>query len=453
VTNIFDTYGEAFQFNVVQAVINSPQFFRAIKDYLKPDFFTGEHAQGLYQIIVDFYNENHVVPRYDTIEYLIRSRYHKDEWTRDVILKYLYILQKKPVFKDEDYVKTKTVNFCKRQAAIDAVDKSLKLIEVYGTNIEIEPDFTEIFNLFKSVLDINVDSIDSDIMENIMEFYQQDNIRKNVRSSGWRFYDYLLDGGAGAGDVITIAGASGVGKTTACINIGSNAFMRGETVFHATFENAKAYNARRYQSCITGIPIRNLFERKAEIQPIINKYTGHLHVKEYQMGKFTVNALETYHNRLLDEGIKPDIIIVDSPLHLKSTVRQTEKRDQIGDTWKEIKGWAQSIETPIFVTAQLNRHAFGEKTNGGETMGDSIDIYRDSDAVLTIGRDVKDSLEGVAYFHNAKSRFGPDKQEWKVNWDNSTCKITEDIASTESMMQQLLKQEASGSNRLDKEKT
>lgn len=446
--NILEAYGDEFQLSIIQAIVKNPQFFRSVREYLKPEYFTGEYAQAMYGCIVDFYTENKMVPQYDTLEYLIKSRFNKNEFTRDVTLQYLFKIKNKSVFKDEDYICQKTIDFCKRQAAIEAAEDSIKIIKLHEDDDELEPDYREVYDKWKNVLDIRLDTLEPDIVSCFDDFYDEENIRKNVRPIGMEFLDYLLDGGAGAGDLITIAAASGVGKTTACINVGSNGFVMGENVLHFTFENSRRWVARRYHSCITDVAIRKLYVEKDLVRERLLQYNGKIFIHELQAMKFTFDAIESYHNQLVDEGLKPDRIIIDSPLLLKPSSKLKERKDIYSETWKQCKGWAQSIETPVFVTAQLNRYAFGEKTNGGETMGDSIDIYRDSDVVLTIGRDDKDAFNGVANFYNAKSRFGRDKQEWVVKWDANTCKITEDPNSTAPQKSQLIAMEAGSSNAL-----
>ena len=60
------------------------------------------------------------------------------------------------------------------------------------------------------------------------------------------------------------------------VHLGAQAILEGKTVLHYTLELADTTIASRYDSCITGVPLRDLFSFKEQIYESVQDLEGKL---------------------------------------------------------------------------------------------------------------------------------------------------------------------------------
>ncbi len=437
-SNRLSIYGESFQHFLIKAIVEDPSFFRSIREHLTPSLVPSEHVSKIYETICNFYERYNFVPSYEELEGELRKKLLNSRGELDLCLRTVYQIQFENL-KNPTYVKDKTIEFCRYQAFEKAVKDSVERLEDLRDNPEKPAEFNEQIKNFSDVEMITLDKIDSDIIEHMDEFYNTPS-RSGQVATGWKLYDFLLDGGPADTEVHTIAAYTGVGKTTGCINIGAEAFIRGKKVLHYTFENPQRYIAHRYHSRLTRIQTKNLYFRRDEVKIRLDKIKangGFLHVKEYPMTRHSVTSLEAYYAKLLDQGIEPDIIIIDSPMHLKPTTRMNSERENTSIVWKDVKSFMQVVKKPCIVTAQLNREAWGQDAAGTQNVASSLDIARDSDSFTTIMRTKDDRLAGQARFNVSKSRFGEDEIIFPMRWHGPIGLIEDDKEAIEKKLDEL----------------
>jgi replicative DNA helicase len=436
-----DIYGESFQLFLIKAIIEDASFYRSIRDYLKSSFISIEYIKTIYESIEKHFEKYACVPTYNNIESIIKTNLANQIYERDVCLKSISYIKDDSTFKDEAFIKEKTIAFCKTQAVLSATEKSIEKVEYYNSHPEKDPDFSDIIEQWNAVNKIEIDRVDDDIIENFEEYFKEEKTRRFVVPSGWPLYDYLLNGGFAAGEVHTIAAYLGSGKSTSCVNVGAEAFIQGKKVLHFAFENPVVDT---YYGRISRVPIRSVHNYKdlvkKRLNEVQNKNGGKLYMKHYPMIRHSVATLESYCERLKDEkNIIPDLIIVDSPLHLLPSLKRDSERESVGIIWKDMKAFAQMINRPVVVTAQLNRDAklSQKEVVGSENLATSIDIGRDSDSVLTITRSDEEKMAGIGNFFLTKNRFGDDSVKWKMLFKGSFGLIEEDTNNTNPLLSQL----------------
>jgi hypothetical protein len=69
--------------------------------------------------------------------------------------------------------------------------------------------------------------------------------------------------------------------------------------------------AKRFDACITKIPLQDLAENKDEVYEGIKDVQGKLIVKQYPAKQASVETLRAHLSRLRTSGFEPDLIIVD----------------------------------------------------------------------------------------------------------------------------------------------
>ena len=115
-------------------------------------------------------------------------------------------------------------------------------------------------------------------------------------------------------------------KYAAAVKKIREAVKAGKTVVHYTLELADTTIGSRYDSCITGVPLSDLFSFKEMIYDTLQEIEGSLIVKEYPTKTASSQTIRNHLDKLKQRDIKPDMIIVDYGDLLKATTVYKEKR-------------------------------------------------------------------------------------------------------------------------------
>ena len=149
--------------------------------------------------------------------------------------------------------------------------------------------------------------------------------------------DEITGGGGGRGEIGVVIAPTGVGKSMVLVHLGAEAVKAGMTVVHYTLELKDTVIASRYDSCITGIPLNELMDRKEEIREYLRDIDGTLIVKEYPTKTATTNTIRAHLQKLKQQDIVPDMIIVDYADLLKTLSTRSEKREELESIYEELR--------------------------------------------------------------------------------------------------------------------
>lgn len=420
-------YGDSFQLGIIKAIVESPVFYSSIREHLTPEYLTINAAKIPYELITAYHRQYKIVPDFSTLEILIKEKLANKEYERDVILVELYKLRMEKVFRNEVFIKEKTLEFCRKQALHKAISNAQDLLNLCDKDPSAQFDIN-VLSQFTKIKEISLDPIDSSVLNNVDQILAGE-IRKNVTSTGHKMFDYVLGGGVASGELHTLAAYTNVGKTLFMRDIGANILAQSKTVLHITTEDSADKVKNGYLSRLTGIPIKKLRLMSGEVKKRMEKYQDkgmELHVKGYPMNAHTVDKLESYIIKLRDNGVKIDVMIIDSPLHLLSYNKGDNDRTKIGNVWKSCRGMMQQYEIAGLATAQLNRGSANRHGNGTEDIGEAIAISQDSDSLTTINRKNSDLLTKTAQLRSAKTREATPGETWTVYIEAEISKIRED---------------------------
>ena len=116
----------------------------------------------------------------------------------------------------------------------------------------------------------------------LKDFEQRFQIKaRNPITTGWKEIDTLCKDGLGKGELGVVIAPTGAGKSMVLVHLGAMAVKAGKTVVHYTLELADTTIGSRYDSCITGVPLNDLFSFKEMIYDTLQEIEGSLIVKEY----------------------------------------------------------------------------------------------------------------------------------------------------------------------------
>ena len=120
-------YGSAFQNKVLSILMKDRAFLQQVHDIIDPKYFSSESAQWLAKTTLTYFNQYKSPP---TLEVL---KVETDKIDID-ILKTTVIENIREVLKyaeaeDSEYIKDKTLDFCKNQKLKAAILKSVELLK------------------------------------------------------------------------------------------------------------------------------------------------------------------------------------------------------------------------------------------------------------------------------------------------------------------------------------
>ena len=83
---------------------------------------------------------------------------------------------------------------------------------------------------------------------------------------------------------------------------------QGKTVVYYTLELKDTVVGGRFDSNLSGIPLRDLKERKEEVLSCVEDLEGTLIIKEYPTKSASVQTIKNHIEKLKKRGSQPDMI-------------------------------------------------------------------------------------------------------------------------------------------------
>lgn len=391
-----DSYGPQFQNKIISSLLSNRQFITNIHDILDVDYFSSPAHQWIIKEILEYYRKYHTNPSLDVLK--IELKKVENDILQVSIkekLKEAYIASE----EDIQYVQEEFTNFCRNQQLKKALLKSVDLLN--------GGDFEGIRRIVDNALKAGQEkNIGHEYEKDIEERYREEN--RNPIPTPWPIFNQLLQGGLGEGDFGLIFGNPGGGKSWTLVGIGGEAVRMGYTVVHYTLELSEGYVGKRYDAFFTKIEANEISQHKQAVEAVVPDLPGRLIIKDYPPKRASIYTIEAHIQQLKDQGIDPDLIIIDYADLLRSTDRTKEKKDEIDLIYMDIKGLAKSLHKPIWSVSQVNREGAKEDVIEGTHVQGSYDKTFITDFCASLSRKKEDKVNGTGRFHIMKNRYGND---------------------------------------------
>ena len=408
-------YGHAFQIKALSILITDRDFLQQIADIVSPDYFDNDAGKWIMTKTLKYFNEYKSVPTMEVFKVEVEkiNQELQSVAVKD-LLKQAYKASKS---LDLDYVKDTFLDFCKNQTLKNALMKSVDLLEL--------GDYDDIRNLIDRALKAGTErDIGHEYMTELEDRFREE--ARNTVATPWPLINNLLSGGLGQGDLGMIAGGPGGGKSWALVAIGATAVKLGYTVIHYTLELSEKYVGRRYDACLTEIPVGEITLHKEKVKKTIEELRGGLYIREYPAGQATVNTIHAHLEKCVQQDIKPDLIIIDYADLLTSNASK-EKRDKLDDIYTNLRGLATELKLPIWTASQVNRSGAREDIIQGDRMAESYSKMMITDFAMSLSRNAEDKEGGTGRWHIMKNRYGADGITYDSVMDTAIGKIAINI--------------------------
>lgn len=432
----FSKFGKSFQEKVFQSMLTDTAWSAQMIEVVNPDYFDLKYLSYLCGKYFSYYTKYKTFPTLTILITIIKEDLSKskDAVLRDQIIEYLHRMKTNPDMGDLQYVKDKSLEFCKRQAFREALEQSVELIQT--------EKYESVMNIMKNAISVGMpNSTGHNFFEDAEARFVQ--INRQVCPTGLDRIDApdILRGGLGRGELGVVAANTGVGKSHFLVAMGCAAMLAGKNVIHYTFELSEHETGKRYDSNLCDIPSNEIIERKLEV---LDKYKkmelGSLIIKEYPTGSASVMTLRNHIEKLTLKGFKPSLVTVDYADVMKSSRAYDSLRHELKLIYTELRNLAVELNIPIWTASQANKDSSKSDVVGLENLGESYGKAQVADVVLSISRKPMEKSTGGGRIFVAKNRAGRDGLLFPINIDTAKSKF-EILDETEMSLNEVVSQD------------
>jgi len=413
----FQRFGKAFQEKFCHLMLSDRPFCDQISEVLNTEFLDYEYLRVFTKILLDHRTKYKVHPSYEIMESRIRTECNNyTKALKEQLLKFYVSVKTIDRIENAPYIKDSSIDFCRKQILKGAMMKSVKLIK--------SSSFDEISKVIEEALKLGTDNnFGHDFIKDFEERYTI--TARDPVSTGFERVDEICKGGLGKSELGVVIAPTGAGKSMVLVHLGAAALKAGKTVVHYTMELQDTVVGNRYDSCISGVPLSDLFSSKNQVLLSIKDVPGQLIIKEYPTKSASTETLKQHIERLKKKGIDPDMIIVDYADLLRPTRTSAEKRYDLESTYEEMRAIAQIYKCPVWTASQTNRSGLNAEVITMEAISEAFNKCFVADFICSLSRTVQDKQANKGRIFVAKNRNGPDGLIFPVfvDWSNVNIKV------------------------------
>jgi replicative DNA helicase len=434
----FTEFGSHFQDKLVYAIILDKQFAEQILEVLDITFFDNKYLRDTIQVISNHYTKYKKVPAISSIESSITEI--SDNISRDQAKLFIQTLKENiniGKIEDLDFVKDKSLDFCKKQNLKKALFKAADMLK---------------YSKFDEIIDVIKKSISLGTSRDIGIVYSTDLDKRYDKSSNkiiatpWYQVDKIMNGGFSSRELHVIMAPVTRGKSHILAQIGVEAAKNGFNVVHYTLELSDKKTALRYDSCISKIPFDDLLEFKEIVKEKIgNLVKGNIIIKEFSTKTASSQTIRNHISKVRMRGLEPDIIIVDYADLMKPVTSVDAKRFDLESVYEDLRGIAGDFDVPVITATQSQRGAAEEDYISLESIGEAYLKAAVADTVISFSRKLEDMALGTGKFFFAKNRSGVSGLVLNVSIDTTISTIT--VLDEEASLPDVKKQQSSQQNK------
>ena len=404
-TPTFGTYGKSFQEKIMQALLTDWKFAEQMTEVFNSSYFELKYLQFLADRYFSYSKKYKDFPTLQLLVTIIREdlKVGTDVILRDQIIDYLQRMKSNPDAGDLQFVREKSLDFCRKQALKAALENAVDQMQADKYESIVE-------SIKKAVQVGTAPSVGHDFFNEMDARFTL--LKRDTIPTGMPELDKkeLLNGGSGKGELLCVVGGSGSGKSHFLIMLGANALRYGKNVLHYTFELSETSVGIRYDSNLCDIDSNEVMDRKEEVKKFYenSKGLGRLFIKEYPTNTASVFTIRSHIERLDLKGFKPDIIIIDYADIMRSTRQFDSLRHELKLVYEELRGMAMEYKIPIWTASQSNKEGANAEIIDMTNMSEAYGKAMICDFIISVSRRSHEKASGWGRLYVAKNRAGRD---------------------------------------------
>lgn len=426
--------GPDFQYKLVKCFMEEPGYFASIYSVIEQNAFTESLLKRYVGTLKDYYSERGIVPSYETMSIMLKQKARMEneveEW--DELTKNLKELSP----EGTSVIEESATKFFKQQNMIKVANDILKKTQDGDTD-----HYEECLKMMEDAVHVGNEDDNGfnpyDVVDEVMREGSEVPIPTGIKE-----LDETLNGGLFKGHIGLVLGPSGFGKTTFSTAVASYASTfrcdlnnnNGWKTLQFCFEDDVKSIAKKHFSRITQIEAKDLTKHNTidEARLLIDTYEEkelfreNLIIKKYKTGTKSVDDLKLYIKQLINNGFRPDLIILDyfECLKLIRKDRNETKWDLQESAMRQLEVLAEEFNVALWIMTQGNKDSFAAEIVKMEQAGGSITKVQIGHVIISIARSLDDIDNNRALIAMLKNRQGKSGTKYKVMFYNGTSTIT-----------------------------
>lgn len=414
------SFDQDFQEQLAAHYMRDNHFIAQAGDLVEPDYFDNETLAALIAVQKDYIAKYGVVCELKTfVQIMQRQIASKRIKIADMNeAKRLLGVVHKHSLKDRQYVIDTIVEFARHKALENSVMTMADALETQ--------DQTKIDKALQAVdeaagVGANEEDPGMDFVSSADARRQTRQDRKNGKLSnggittGCKELDGFLSphGGWGRKELSILMGPPKAGKTAALMTFSVNAAKKGLNVLYVSCEVSADILGDRMDSNISGVPLRELDRREAEVETGVSKWNatpnlGTLMIKAYPIRTLKVSELRRQLNKYKAQGITFDMVVVDYGDILAPEMRESDKRHELAKIFQDLRALATVYNCAVLTATQTNKEGTrkaARNVTDGTDVAEDYEKVRTADALITINQSPEDKEEGevILYFSEMRN--------------------------------------------------
>ena len=237
---------------------------------------------------------------------------------------------------------------------------------------------------------------------------------------------------------------------------------RGFKVLQIVFEDRIKQIQRKHIGRICGIEAKDLSKPDiiAQVREQLDKYEEkemlkeNLRIVRFPSGEITASFIRRYLKKLINNGFKPDLVIIDyfeclAHVNEQHTSNEYEKE---GKTMRKLESIAAEFDIALWIPTQGVRDSVNMELVTMDKAGGSFKKIQIAHIVVSIARTIEDIEQNKATIALLKNRAGKSGKVFNnVEFNNGTCKISTDNVDEFESMQAYNENAQAQKNNLQKE--
>ena len=348
-------YGTSFQSKIITSLLLDNKFTKQIVDILEVSYFDTDSTKYLIKNIKEYFEKYKTPPTMESIKVIIDEV--DNPTLKTTIVDSLRNAWSYRESTDLEFVKEKTLEFCKNQVVKGAIMDSVELLE--------SQRYDEIKGLIDKAMTAGMER---DIgHEYITGFDERMNQQaRECLPTGWDSVNDLMDGGLAGGELGVVVAPAGIGKSWVLSSMGAYALSQGLNVVHYTFELTETAVGLRYDSNLCNIPSNEVQDNKDRV---LSKYKdqdlGRLIIKEYPTGTATVQTIRNHIEKLKLKEFMPSLIVIDYADIMRSSRQYDSLRHELKLIYEELRNLAMKRPKQLKRKRQKNVSTNEMRAPGG----------------------------------------------------------------------------------------
>lgn len=410
----FSKFGQSFQLSTLSLLIQDKTFANKIKLILKPEYFDNKYNQFLCQAILEFIDNYHCQPDFETLKTIIETQI-----TTGTKLYLLALESIKNVELDKrEFIETEVSKFCFTRHALNSLEEEKTNILSGKFDKAREVAFNKYKPLASSVSEV-------DLKKDFRKIFNTE--VRNPIPTPLPSMNLVSKGGPGAGDLCIIVAQSNFGKSMYLIATAKHAAALGKKVLYISLETDNIQLLQRVIANISGLSQDLLTEHPELVEKRIQAMVGDIKFVELKSLQARVDVIQSLIEEKKSEGFFPDLIVVDglNQLKLPKGEKASNSNDKFEYLAEELRDMAKELKVPVYAAFQGNRGAFNVEHADEQNIGKAIEVYQVCDWMLLFTQSLPMQDSGECFVQLLKNRLGPKGLTLKLKYNPSKATFEE----------------------------